>query len=559
MKGKLKLNKYFLDPENDSCDELIKQLRVLDESIKKFGKANQARIPGVVSEKYEDYLNKSSIPEINQDPEEVMKDISKLFQGAVRWHHPGTMINITPPPLIPAIAATTMTMLFNPNLAIDVSCGGLSVTELEVVKHMTTLVGWDWRKSLGVFTFGGKGTNLYAVKVALNKRYPDIKEKGIQGRKIAITSTEQGHPCHIEICDWLGLGRSSCLRLPVDISGRIDVEKAEKIMSKFIEDGGEIPCMIINGGTTLHNTVDPIEKIVHLRDRLVEKHKLNYIPHVHVDSVIGWVWLFFKDYDFERNPEEIDEIALQKLRNMYNRVSEIRFADSFGVDFHKTGFCPYLSSIFIVKDKALIENLGMSKQPEVSELQFGNYSPFTYTLESSRALNGPVSALVALKSLGMSGFRELIAGLVANSEKVKKIFEGLRDFSVVNASDENFVTLFVVMPPKITIKYQEILNSTADMVTKIAEYNHKFYLFLLEKQIIGGSPLAIDFISAYENTKSGVKIGIMKMYPTSPYFDEQYVDTFVKQITDFKIEFDKVADDFKPKACPHVPKTLVLR
>jgi glutamate/tyrosine decarboxylase-like PLP-dependent enzyme len=280
---------------------------------------------------------------------------------------------------------------------------------------------------------------------------------------------------------------------------------------------------------------------------------------VHVDSVIGWVWLFFKDYDFERNPEEIDEIALQKLRNMYNRVSEIRFADSFGVDFHKTGFCPYLSSIFIVKDKALIENLGMSKQPEVSELQFGNYSPFTYTLESSRALNGPVSALVALKSLGMSGFRELIAGLVANSEKVKKIFEGLRDFSVVNASDENFVTLFVVMPPKITIKYQEILNSTADMVTKIAEYNHKFYLFLLEKQIIGGSPLAIDFISAYENTKSGVKIGIMKMYPTSPYFDEQYVDTFVKQITDFKIEFDKVADDFKPKACPHVPKTLVLR
>jgi len=109
---KIKLKKYFLDPKTDDCGELIKQVRVLDGAIKKLGKANQARIPGVVSEKYEDYLKKSSIPETNQNPEKVMKEISSLFKGAVRWHHPGTMINITPPPLIPAIAASTMTMLF---------------------------------------------------------------------------------------------------------------------------------------------------------------------------------------------------------------------------------------------------------------------------------------------------------------------------------------------------------------------------------------------------------------------------------------------------------------
>jgi glutamate/tyrosine decarboxylase-like PLP-dependent enzyme len=558
MKQRLRLNKYFLDPINDSCDELIKQVRVLDGSIKKLGKANQARIPGVVSEKYESYLKKTSIPKKNQDPEKVMKDISKLFKGAVRWHHPGTMINITPPPLIPAIAATTMTMLFNPNLAIDVSCGGLSVTELEVVKHMTTLVKWDWKKAFGVFTFGGKGTNLYAVKVALNKLYPDFKEKGVRG-KISITSTEQGHPCHIEVCDWLGLGRSNCLRLPLDTSGRTDVVKAEKIISSFIEDGGEIPCMIVNGGTTLHGTVDPIRKMVQLRNKLVKKFKLKYIPHLHVDSVLGWVWLFFKDYDFNKNPEKIDQIALQKLKNMYDRVSEIQFADSFGVDFHKTGFCPYLSSIFIAKNKELIDNLGVSKQPAFSELQFGNYSPFTYTLESSRPLNGSVSALVALKSLGMAGFRELISGLVTNSEKVKSKFNKLKNFSVVNQSDENFVILFIITPPELNYSYQEILKSSGELGIKIAKYNHKFYLFLLEKQIIGGSPLAIDFISGYESTQSGIKIGVLKMYPVSPYFNKQYVDRLVKQLVIFKNKFDKVADHFKPKICPHVPKTLVLR
>lgn len=558
MKPKLKLKKYFLDPETDNCSNLLGQIKALDNAIKKLGKANQARIPGVVSEKYESYLKKAFIPERSQDPKKVMKDISGLFKGAVRWHHPGTMINITPPPLLPAIAATTMTMVFNPNLAIDVSCGGLSVAELEVVKHMATLVNWDWEKAFGVFTFGGKGTNLYAVKAALNKYNPHFKEKGVSG-KIAITSTQQGHSCHIEVCDWLGLGSSSCIRLPLDASGRIDINKAEDIISSFLADGGELPCMIVNGGTTLHNTVDPIKKMVQLRDKLVEKFKLNYVPHLHVDSVLGWVWLFFKDYDFKKNPEKIDEIALEKLRNMYDRLSEIQFADSFGVDFHKTGFCPYLSSVFIAKDKKLIDDLGISKQPALSELQFGNYSPFTYTLESSRPLNGPVSALVALKSLGMNGFRELVSGLVANSERMKIKFDALKDFSVVNRSDENFVTLFIITPPELSYDYQKVLDSPVDAAVKIAEYNHKFYLFLLEKQIIDGSPLAIDFVSGYETTKSGIKLGVMKMYPVSPYFNRQYVNNLVRQLVAFKKEFDKVADNFKPKACPHIPKPLVLR
>jgi len=558
MKQRFKLNKYFLDPNNDDCDELIKQVTTLDKAIKKISKTNQARIPGVIAKKYRGYLEKTSIPKNNQDPKKVMEDISLLFKGAIRWHHPGTMVNITPPPLIPTVAATTMTMLFNPNLAIDVSCGGLSITELEVAKHMAELVNWDWKKASGVFTFGGKGTNLYAVKIALNKYDPNFKKNGIKG-KVAITSTNQGHPCHIEVCDWLGLGRSNCLRLPLDFVGKIDLVQAEKITTDFIKNGGAIPCMIINGGTTLHNTVDPIKKIVTLRNKLVKKFKLKYVPQVHVDSVIGWVWLFFKGYDFKKNPEKIDTIALHKLENMYKRLSEIKYADSFGVDFHKTGFCPYLSSIFVAKDKELIYNLGVSKQPSLSELQFGNYSPFTYTLESSRPLNGSVAALVALKSLGMSGFRKLISNLVINSERVKNKFNTLKHFSVVNPDDENFVILFIITPPEINIEYKKLLKSSADLVTKIAKYNHKFYLFLLEKQIVAGSPLAIDYISGYESSQSGIKIGVMKMYPVSPYFNKQYVTKLTKQLIELKNEFDGVADNFKPKVCPHVPKNLVLR
>jgi len=558
MRLKFKLDKYFLNPQNDNCGELFKQISVLDKAIQKLKKVDQARITDIVSKKYESYLKKSFIPQNEQNPAKVMAELSELFKGAVRWHHPGTMINVTPPPLIPTVAASTMTMLYNPNLAIDVSCGGLSVSELEVTKHMATLVNWDWHKAFGVFTFGGKGTNLYAVKVALNRYRSDFKEKGLQG-KVAITSTEQGHPCHIEVCDWLGLGRSNCLRLPLDSTGRIDLKQAEKITSSFIEEGGAIPCMIVNGGTTLHNTVDPIKKMVQLRDRLVKKYKLKYKPHVHVDSVLGWAWLFFKDYDFKKNPEKLNKIAIKKLESMYKRLSEIKFADSFGVDFHKTGFCPYLSSVFISKDKKWIDDLGVSSQPSLAELQFGNYSPFTYTLESSRPLTGSVSALVALRSLGMRGFRKIISDLVTSTEIIKSRFDKMKGFCVANPEDENFVTLFMVLPPGIDSSYKEVLDSGSDIAIKIAEYNYKFYLFLMEKQIIGGSSLAIDYITGYEKSKSDIKLGVLKMYPVSPYFDTKYVGKLLTELIKYKKEFEKVADNFKPKACPHVPKTLVLR
>ena len=41
-------------------------------------------------------------------------------------------------------------------------------------------------------------------------------------------------------------------------------------------------------------TVDPIKEVVKLRDKLVGQLGMNYKPHVHVDSVVGFPWIFLK-------------------------------------------------------------------------------------------------------------------------------------------------------------------------------------------------------------------------------------------------------------------------
>ena len=85
--------------------------------------------------------------------------------------------------------------------------------------------------------------------------------------------------------------------------------------------------------------------------------------------------------------------VLTKIKNLNRLVSRVKFADSVGIDFHKTGFCPYASSLFLTKNSDEIYKLNNKKPIPLEEVEYGSYSPSTYTLELSRSSIGPISAL----------------------------------------------------------------------------------------------------------------------------------------------------------------------
>lgn len=64
---------------------------------------------------------------------------------------------------MPAAAVAFNTMLLDPNLANDTNCGQIAFAELEVIKYMSTLIGWNYKNSGGYFTFGGTSTILNAI------------------------------------------------------------------------------------------------------------------------------------------------------------------------------------------------------------------------------------------------------------------------------------------------------------------------------------------------------------------------------------------------------------
>ncbi|WP_265333441.1 pyridoxal-dependent decarboxylase, partial [Streptococcus sanguinis] len=262
----------------------------------------------------EKFLNDRNLSQDSKGIDNVIDLLVPMFQRAVNWGNPGTMLNIVPPVNVVSVAASSYASLFNPNLGQDETSGYLISAELLTAKYLSQLVDWDWKQSSGIFTFGGKGTNLYALKLGLNKAFGEgIQSEGIssfENNKAIVISTDKGHPCHKEVCDWLGLGTNSFKKIATTSEGTINLEELEKTLREAIEHDAKIACIYVNGGTSNEIIVDPIDKVVELRDKLVAEYKLSYNPHIHVDAVIGWAWLFFKEYDFGANPLGMSEIEL---------------------------------------------------------------------------------------------------------------------------------------------------------------------------------------------------------------------------------------------------------
>ena len=139
------------------------------------------------------------------------------------------------------------------------------------------------------------------------------------------------------------------------------------------------------------------------RDEAVREHGLDYVPHVHADAVIGWAWSVFNDYDFEQNPLGVPPPHGAGARRHRRAASVISaLADSIGIDYHKTGFTPYVSSAVLAARTAATSTTSARRDEETPYIfQSGERHPGKYTLETTRARQRPAGG--ASPTCGCSG------------------------------------------------------------------------------------------------------------------------------------------------------------
>lgn len=309
----------------------------------------------------------------------ILTQLTERLADNYPYFHPLYAGQMLKPPHPIARAAYALAMWLNPNNhALD---GGRASSQLEVeaVREIAAMFGWT--EYLGHLTSGGTFANLEALWIA-GRLAP--------GKRIV--ASENAHYTHQRISAVLGLP-FQCI--PADARGRIDLAVLE-----YILQSGEIGTVVVTLGTTSAGAVDPLDKILALRERCKFR--------IHVDAAYGG---YFK-------------LVSNLADDTAGTYAQIHQADSIVVDPHKHGLQPYGCGCILFRD------------PSVGRF-YKHDSPYTYftsselhlgeiSLECSRAGAAATALWTTQKLLPLVPDGEFSNRLACGRKAALRVYEKLR-------------------------------------------------------------------------------------------------------------------------------------
>jgi glutamate/tyrosine decarboxylase-like PLP-dependent enzyme len=333
--------------------------------------------------------------------------------------------------------------------------------------------------------------------------------------------------------------------IPTTPNNDMSLPSLEKYLRRAFEAGEKVGVIIATMGTTDAFGLDDLGTIVRLRDRLAREYGLEQPPHIHADAVIGWVWSVFRDYDFAANPLGFRGRTLKALKNSLERLGDLALADSLGIDFHKTGYAPYVSSLFLVKDRRDLSLL--SRQPEAMPYlyQFGSYHPGVYTLECSRPGTGALAAYANIRLLGKEGYRVLIGHNLEMAEMLRQRLEAHPFIQVVNHGNYGPVTLFRVYPPGVEAA-AAFRREMSDPAYREQLEAHNFYnrriVQLIHDRAMRGEGVLLSWTDAYRHAdyggETGPPLAALKSFILSPWTDLTAVEMVARQVVEVRAQME---------------------
>jgi hypothetical protein len=262
------------------------------------------------------------------------------------------------------------------------------------------------------------------------------------------------------------------------------------------------------------------------------------------------VWLAFRGYDFDANPLGIPGEACAMVQRQYERISAIRHADTWGVDFHKgAGGCPIDCSFVMARERSDLSRLSKAGNPmtDMHQLadEFSYHSPCDYTLETSRAGGKALAALTALHTMGRDGYRGLVGDLIQGTALLRRQLQRSPDIAVLNGYALGYQTMVRLYPPEHRDdprRGRELADASPALREFIVEGNRYLKAFFTwdndTRMEVNGGGMLYSFSSKFVTTPSEASISGLKFYPVSPRLDSRHVHCAVETLRRRKDEFD---------------------
>jgi aromatic-L-amino-acid decarboxylase len=234
------------------------------------------------------------------------------------------LMNPTPLPI--AVFAEAMAAALNQNVAAWHHSPAATAVEAQVIRWLCEVCRLP-KGAFGSLTSGGTPANTTGLKIALNEKVPEVRERGLFGlaaRPVFYASAE-AHFSIEKSANILGLGtRDGFRRIPVDGDSRADVEALRAMIAADRKAGLRPFCLVGVAGVTSNGVIDPLAA---LADVAAEEGLW-----FHVDAAYG-----------------AGGLLSDALRP---RFAGIERADSVTVDPHKWWYLPYPCGALLTRDGA---------------------------------------------------------------------------------------------------------------------------------------------------------------------------------------------------------------
>ena len=396
-------------------------------------------------------VKEDTFPVAPRPPEAEAAPLSR-FAAALShvWESPAAVENVAALSSDPAIMGCLLGLLANPNLVHREYSELAEDLESSLVRKLARLAGYDPTRATGIFTSGGTLCNLYGYLLGIRKSLPAARRDGMGlPEDYRIINSLGGHYSNITNLSLLGVNiRQRVIRIRIGDANAIDIADFEHQLEACLRLHCVVPTIMLTMGTTDTFGVDRVKPVWEVRNRLCNLYGVSVRPHIHVDAAVGWAMLFFREYDFARNPLAINPVTLHGLRANAARFDELRYADSFTVDFHKWGLVPYTSSVVVIRERDDLEHL--VADPEnftYFEEENEGHDHMQATIECSRGGVGLFGAYAALEQMGIDGFRIAMAHGLQNANYLRARLSALPHVKVIAPGNQGPSVGFRIYDP----------------------------------------------------------------------------------------------------------------
>ena len=400
-----------------TCEKSNKKLynKLLKQTAKAISDAfvNESAYSGPTPDELKAIVRQDSIlPEHGLGWDKVFElTKEKVLPNLLRTPSTEYMPHLHGPSLLETIAAETIISTFNQSMDSWDQSPVATEIEVETIRHLCKLYGYDETKADGVFTSGGSQSNQTALLLArdwyCNKHLNyDIKKYGVDEKcsKLRMYTSEISHFSMEKSCHIMGLGYKSVVKVPVDSRKKMDVAALRSLIEEDIK-AGNIPFLIVaTVGTTDFGSIDPLEEL----SQLAREHNM----WLHADAAYG-----------------SGVIMSDKYRS---RVAGLSLCDSITVDFHKMFLMPISCSAVLLKDGSTFDALTI--HADYLNREEDEEDGYTNLVDKSMQTTRRFDALkvwMSFQTRGRDGWSKIITTSMDNAAYLYSILRNDSDFAVI--------------------------------------------------------------------------------------------------------------------------------